>query len=224
MTQPQYTCPICGEQFTRYRMNGVPQIYCSAPCRVRASNPLVSKPIAERFWIRVEKTPTCWLWRGATTSSGYGHLYRDGRRIRAHRLVYEFTYGPISKGLFICHHCDNPLCVRPDHLFLGTPADNAHDMIRKGRHAWFPKDKPAPARIARGEQHGCAKLTTEQVAEIRQVYASERITHKDIAARYGVNKSTIGRIVRQDSWAGAGITDDAELHKRRNSRRRKATA
>ena len=217
MTHPQCNCLICGKQFTRYRTTGAPQIYCSAACRHRAFNPLRRKPIAERFWVRVEKTPTCWLWRGATNSSGYGVMQKDGRRIRAHRFAYELTYGAIPEGLFACHRCDNPLCVRPDHLFLGTPADNAHDMIRKGRHVWFPVDKPAPPRSARGEQHGRAKLTAEQVAEIRRIHASERLSHQKLAERYGINKSTAGRIVRGQLWAGY---EDAEaIHQQRGGRR-----
>ncbi len=87
-----------------------------------------------RFWAKVGKTEGCWLWKGRRTESGYGHFgIRSGKMCRAHRFSFELAYGPIPSGMYICHHCDNPPCVRPDHLFVGTNSDNAKDAIAKGR-------------------------------------------------------------------------------------------
>jgi hypothetical protein len=85
------------------------------------------------FWSRVEKSDGCWLWTGGRFSTGYGSFSVGGRVRVASRLAYAYTHGPIPDGLFVCHHCDTPLCVRPDHLFLGTNADNMRDAYRKGR-------------------------------------------------------------------------------------------
>lgn len=96
----------------------------------------------ERFWDRVEKTQTCWLWIAGTKNSGYGVFAPErDRTYMAHRYGWTLTRGPIPGGMLVCHTCDNKLCVRPEHLFLGTPKDNMDDMREKGRARWGTYNK-----------------------------------------------------------------------------------
>lgn len=94
--------------------------------------------LGDRFWSKVHKTQTCWNWQASFASNGYGHYYFDGRLWASHRLSFFALKGPLGK-FQVCHQCDNPVCVNPDHLFLGTQKDNIHDMMRKGRHIARPK-------------------------------------------------------------------------------------
>lgn len=146
-----------------------------------------------RFWSRVQKSDGCWTWTGSKDGDGYGFVGRD----RAHRFSYELANGPIPKGLCVLHTCDNPPCVRPDHLFLGTHADNVADRHAKGRDSHKPR---VPVRI--GEAQPMAKLTNAVVAEIRAAYATGTST-RDLAKRHGVSQPTISRVVRGRLWTAA---------------------
>ena len=135
-----------------------------------------------RFEAKFTKSDGCWEWTAARDKDGYG-IFGSGKTRKAHRLAYLHFVGLIMDGLCVCHCCDNPSCVRPDHLFLDTPAGNNADKTRKGRQA-------------KGEDFRDAKLTAEQVADIR----ADTRPPLAIANDYGVSQVTIGNIKRRKTW------------------------
>lgn len=147
-----------------------------------------------RFWtkVRIGSPEECWEWLGRKNKLGYGRMYvqlRNPRNVMAHRLAYELsTDRKIAARKLICHKCDNPSCVNPHHLFVGTHAENTADMIAKGRHPqnWYK----------RGSGHPQVKLTDEQVLSIR----SDPRRHTELAEIYGVDTTTIRAIITGKSW------------------------
>lgn len=166
-----------------------------------------SRPLVERFWEKVEKTEGCWEWTGATnndTKSGSGkrgYIGVGNKVKRASRVAWELTYGEIPDNLFVCHHCDNSLCVRPDHLFLGTHKENMNDRDAKGRVAHGAKHGWAkhPELVLRGSATGSAKFTEEQVLEIRKLY-KQGVSQKELVDKYNAGRSTIHAIVHRRTW------------------------
>jgi len=155
----------------------------------------------ERF---VNKTKSCWMWTGAIRN-GYGAFStRNPKKVhKANRFAWQLYRGEIPEGLCVLHICDVRICVNPDHLWLGTHQDNMDDRQRKGRTARGDRSgaRTHPERHARGEQSGQAKLTAEQVREIRKLH-TEKIRNASIARRYGVTKQQVGNIVYGKQWAG----------------------
>jgi hypothetical protein len=125
----------------------------------------------------------CWEWTAHKDANGYGGIGFSGKKKLAHRVMYELRNGPIPDGACVCHSCDNPACVNPDHLFLGSHAENMADMASKGR---------AP----KGETHVAAKLTEADVLAIR----AETGTQQEIAAKYGISTSQVSRIRLGQTW------------------------
>jgi hypothetical protein len=155
----------------------------------------------DRFWSKVDKTETCWLWTKGTTV-GYGSFRLPCGSFLAHRISWMLVHGPIADGLFVCHHCDTPRCVRPDHLFLGTIADNVRDAASKGRMPSGDKHwtHRMPERRVIGEQHGATPLTDDDVREIRRLYATSTITQDALAKRYGIGQASIFHILKRHTW------------------------
>lgn len=146
----------------------------------------------ERFHQKYEINESgCWMWTGGTRPNSKGVLYPrhwtdDSESIGAHRFSFELVHGAIPQGMYVCHKCDTPLCVNPDHLFLGSHQDNMCDMVAKQR-----------SFTGRGEdKKGRSKLTNQQADQIRKMGMS----HSKIAAMFGVSATTIGRIKRKESY------------------------
>lgn len=150
-------------------------------------------PFEERFWRFVQKSDGCWLWKSSFTVKGYGKLGgggRGGKQLLAHRVSYEIHHGEIPDGMVVMHKCDNPACVNPDHLQVGTQSENILDSLSKGR-------KVCVAPVHQGEQHWSAKLTEDDVRAIRE---SKGIPYTELAKQYGVYPSVIRRAAVGETW------------------------
>lgn len=142
----------------------------------------------------VDMSGDCWIWTGAKNSEGYG-TYRKGK---AHRISFERAFGTIPDGMVVCHRCDNPSCVNPAHLFIGTVAENNRDRALKGRSkGTFKSDASHPSRTRSGERHWSAKLSAAEVQSIRARRNSGESV-KALAAHFNVHHATISRIARRE--------------------------
>jgi len=152
----------------------------------------------QRFWKKVNREGNCWVWTGAVTADGYGNFRVSGHNLRAHRFSYALLHGPIPDGLNILHACDNRLCVRPNHLCAGTQKENIADAIARDRMfklpGWYSED---PSRRKSGEKSPNSKLTDRAVEELRREYATEFVSQRTLAKKYGVSQSNVSLIVRR---------------------------
>lgn len=147
-----------------------------------------------RFWKLVDKSNYCWLWKGTKSRKGYGRfvLSVNGHKqnfVAAHRYSYILEHGSIPNGLMICHKCNNPACVRPDHLYAGTNSDNMQDSIRSGTF---------PPRY--GEHNGISKLSYKIVKEARERYKQGNIGFWRLAKEYGVSKPAMMNAIKGKTW------------------------
>ena len=152
--------------------------------RIAASPACQPVPLGIRFERMTDQSRACWLWKGKDiTNSGYARMEIQGTRVSVHRAAYEHFIGPIPHRLNVLHRCDNKLCVRPDHLFLGTQADNVADAIQKDRHC-------------AGERHGMAKLTVSDVQRIR----GSHLLNRTLGLIFGVHPKHIAHIRWRRVW------------------------
>lgn len=188
--------------------------------------PATTKSLSYRFWKKVQKTSTCWWWLGKPDADGYGHIRINGKKVGAHRHSYERHIGPVEGDLCVCHHCDvfcEPgdtsyrRCVNPDHLFLGTSAENTADAKEKGRlatgdrnasrkhierrprgerHHWQTK----PETRMSGEKNGRAKMNKERADELRRLWATGLYSKVQLARIFGISDTQVGKIIAGKLW------------------------
>ena|SRR3990167_3201580 len=149
----------------------------------------------ERFWSCVDKdgpllnqSDKCWIWLASRSKEGYGHFYYGGPQ-QAHRVSWRIAHGNVPPGKLVLHHCDNPPCVNPSHLYVGTDADNVKDQVARGR-----------LRRARGVDAGLAKLTEGQVITIRRMYAAGKCSLPQLSHQFGIAVNAVWMIVRRLTW------------------------
>jgi hypothetical protein len=148
--------------------------------------------VQERFWANFDDSGSgCWEWTGGSNEPGYGRIRIQDKLRYAHRVAYQLECGPLDDGEQVNHHCDNPACVRPGHLFAGDQKQNVEDAIEYG--------DLLESRV-RGPENGKSKLAEDQVREIRRDYAEEVHSQRELASKFGVSRGAIQSIVDRETW------------------------
>lgn len=149
------------------------------------------KQFSKYFWHHVHKTKDCWIWTASKSKSGYGKTsYHENNKLKSietHRASWEIEYGLIPRGICVLHRCDEPGCVNPKHLFLGTSLDNVRDRDLKNRQM-------------KGEKNHLSKLTNKKVRIVRKMAERGNFTHQKIADKFGVTQATISKVIKRDLW------------------------
>ena len=188
ITQTEITCATCKKVFKVVASRSATVQTCSRACHFAHLRTLPVASPEERFWEKVKKVGECWHWTGAKSETGYGLLAKTKRDhpgrgkskvFFAHRLSYELHNGPAA-GMQVCHRCDNPICVNPVHLFLGTHADNMMDKTIKGRAA--------------------KKLTADDVRSIRTRYENSEASQRGLASEFGVSVTCIINVLKRKTF------------------------
>jgi hypothetical protein len=182
------TCEWCGAAFINRKKR---RRFCSYRCSVKNVAEKTSSGLSSRFWEKVTTSDGCWEWSASRFKSGYGQFNWMGKPITAHRASWMLSFGEIPSGLFVCHKCDNRGCVRPDHLFLGTPRDNIHDALKKGRMRSVSKP---------GEESHSATICNDDVREIRRRY-DRGDTVESIARTYNFSWGHTWGIATRRRWS-----------------------
>lgn len=150
----------------------------------------INRIFQERFEQKYIKTDGCWEWIASLNPNGYGKMNINGKTCAAHRISYRLYVGDIADGMCVCHSCDNPRCVNPSHLFLGTQLENIHDMLDKHRQGMTG---------LHGEKHFNTRLTDKQVIEIRERWRSGE-SIKSLSETYPVSRDALYKIVKNITW------------------------
>lgn len=156
----------------------------------------ITAGVLKRFWGKVTKTEGCWEWAASSSRGGYGAFGVGKKVLRATRVSYAIHFGNFPSQLDVCHTCDNPCCVRPDHLFLGTHTENMQDMVKKGRYS---EEKRNPKR-KRGVEFWSAKLDPHKVLAIRREYIPGVVSQRFLAKKYGVTKNAVALLLSGVTW------------------------